>query len=359
MIVRSTTRRSLLKTTAKLALVAPFAATVPSKSRAQKLDSINIAAAPFINPAVIFIASELGWFAKMGLDPKIQSFPDGSLIVAPMISGEVDVGALTCSAGLFNALSRGAPIRAILCNGQGKKGRAVTAIIIGNDLYNAGVKTIGDLKAVKGKIVAVGAAGSINQYGVATALMMAGLDPVNDVNWQTNVGQPDIVKQLGNKQVEVADLTYHLAYLAEKQGFGRIIASRDEYLPDSQTAIVAARTDVLDKRRDVVVRFAVAYIHAARLFNEVAGSPLEHADIVQMITKYIFVKDVNLLDAVAPHWEWIAEDGKPNVASVMAQQDFWANPFKIVEKKKLASDIFEPAIATEATARLDKEKPFG
>jgi NitT/TauT family transport system substrate-binding protein len=359
MIMRTTTRRTLLRTTAKLALTAPFAVAAASKSRAQKLDTLNVAAAPFINPAVVFIASEMGWFAKMGIDPKIQSFPDGSLIVAPMLSGEVDVGALTSSAGLFNALSRGAPIRTILCNGQGKKGRAVTAIVIGSDLYNAGVKTIGDLKQVKGKTVAVGAAGSINQYGIATALTMAGLDPVHDVSWQTNVAQPDILKQLGNKQVEVADITYHLAYLAEKQGFGRIIASRDEYLPDSQTAIIAARTDVLEKRRDVVFRFAIAYIHAARLFNQVAGSPLDHADIVRMITKFIFVKDVSLLDAVAPHWEWIAEDGKPNVASVMAQQDFWVSPFKMVEKKTSAADIFELGIATEATARLDAEKPFG
>jgi NitT/TauT family transport system substrate-binding protein len=78
-----------------------------------------------------------------------------------------------------------------------------------------------------------------------------------------------------------------------------------------------------------------------------------------MITKYIFVKDVNLLNAVAPHWEWIAENGKPNEASVMAQQDFWASPFKMVEKKSPLSGIFESSIAADAAAKLDAEKPFG
>jgi NitT/TauT family transport system substrate-binding protein len=356
---RTTTRRGLLKSTAKIAVLAPFAGAMSRTGWAQQPDVINIAASPFINQAAIFMAGEMGWFAKMGIDPKIRSFPDGSLVVAPMISGEVDIGVVTSSAGLFNSLSRGAPIRAMLCNGQGKKGRAVTAIIVRTDHYEAGIKSIADLARIKGMTAAVGAAGSINQYGIATALTMAGMDPVKDVVWQTSVGQPDIVKQLGQKQIDVADLTYHLAYLAEKQGFGKIIASRDEYLPNSQTAMIAARTDMIEKRRDALVRFGVAYIHSARLFNKVAGNPKEHADIVQMITKYIFVKDVNLLNAVAPHWEWIAENGKPNEASVMAQQDFWASPFKMVEKKSPLSGIFESSIAADAAAKLDAEKPFG
>ena len=70
-----------------------------------------------------------------------------------MISGEVDVGVVTSSAGLFNSLSRGAPIRALFCNGQGQKGRAVTAIIVRTDHYEAGIKSIADLTRIKGMTV--------------------------------------------------------------------------------------------------------------------------------------------------------------------------------------------------------------
>jgi NitT/TauT family transport system substrate-binding protein len=355
----STTRRALLKSGAKVGLLATFGASFARPLGAQKLDTVNIAASPFINQAAIFIANELGYFSKLGIEPKIKSFPDGSLIVAPMISGEVDLGVVTSSAGLFNSLSRGAPIKSVLCIGQGQKGRAVTAIIVRKDHHEAGIRTVADLKALKGKIAAVGAIGSINQYGIATALGMAGLNPVSDITWQTNVPQPDIVKQLGQKQVDLADLTYHLAYLAEKQNFGNIIASRDEILPNSQTAMIAVREDFLSKRRDGVVRFAMAHIHASRLFNKVAGAPTQHRDIVEMITKYIFVKDVGLLTAVAPHWEWIAENGMPNEASVLAQQDFWSDPFKLVEKKVAGPQIFDLSIAAEAMKRLEQEKPFG
>jgi NitT/TauT family transport system substrate-binding protein len=189
-------------------------------------------------------------------------------------------------------------------------------------------------------------------------LKLAGLDPATDVQWQTSVPQPDIVKQLGQKQVDVAEITYHLAHLAQKQGVCRIMLSRDEILPDSQTAMQTARDEMLQRRRDVVVRYAMALIHAGRLFNQVAGDPGKHPDMLKLIVKSILPRDEELLKAVAPHWEWIAEDGRPNIDSVMAQQDFWANTFKFVEHKVPRERVFDAEIAKEATQRLAADKPF-
>jgi NitT/TauT family transport system substrate-binding protein len=70
-------------------------------------------------------------------------------------------------------------------------------------------------------------------------------------------------------------------------------------------------------------------------------------------------RDEALLKAVAPHWEWIAEDGTPNIASIMAQQDFWADTFKMVERKVPQARVVGMTIAKEAVQRLAAEKPFG
>jgi NitT/TauT family transport system substrate-binding protein len=319
---------------------------------------VNVGLSPFINQATIFMANDLGLFSKVGLEIRMKVFMDGALVVAPMVSGEIDLGVMTSSAGFFNSLHRGGPYRAFLCNGQGRRGRAVTAVVVRGDHYDAGVRTLPDLAQMKGKIAAVGAAGSINQYGLASALGLAGLDPARDVQWQTSVPQPDIVKQLGQKQVDVADITYHLAHLAQKQGFCRIMLSRDEILPDSQTAMHTARDEMLQRRRDVVVRYAMACIHAGRLFNQVASDPVKHRDMLKLIVKSILPRDEELLAAVAPHWEWIAEDGRPNISSVMQQQDFWADTFKLVEHKVPRDRVFDTGIASEATQRLAAEKPF-
>jgi NitT/TauT family transport system substrate-binding protein len=137
------------------------------------------------------------------------------------------------------------------------------------------------------------------------------------------------------------------------------LLSRDEILPDSQVAIHTVRDDMLQRRRETVVRYAMACIHAGRLFNQVAGDPDKHADMLKLIVKSIFPRDEALLKAVAPHWEWIAEDGMPNIASIMAQQDFWADTFKMVERKVPQDRVIDASIAKEAVQRLTAEKPFG
>jgi NitT/TauT family transport system substrate-binding protein len=103
----------------------------------------------------------------------------------------------------------------------------------------------------------------------------------------------------------------------------------------------------------------MACIQAGRLFNQVAGDPDKHADMLKLIVKSIFPRDEALLKAVAPNWEWVAEDGMPNVASIMAEQDFWADTFKMVEKKVPQQRVIEPSIAKEAVQRLTAERPFG
>lgn len=354
------TRRGLLKGAAAAGVSVPLAAVGGLRAaRAQRGDTLNVATAPFINQASITVANEMGFFKKVGIGVNLKFFADGAFMMAPLISGEVDVALPTAGAGFFNSLARGGPFRVILCCGQGRRGRAVTTINVRKDHYDNGIQSLKDLPKLKGMLVAVGAAGSINQYGMSSALLQTGLNPLTDVLWQTSVSQPDIVKQLGQKQVDAAEITYHLAYLAQKQGFSRILASRDEYLPDSQLGVLIAREELLQKKRDLLIRFAMAYIHTARLFNQVASDPGKHPDVLQMIIKHIVVKDVELLKAVAPHWEWIAEDGLPNVRSVMEQQDHWADMFKLVEKKVPQARIFDLGIAQEAARRLATENPFG
>jgi hypothetical protein len=43
----------------------------------------------------------------------------------------------------------------------------------------------------------------------------------------------------------------------------------------------------------------------------------------------------------------------------MAQQDFWADTFNIVERKVPEGRVIDASIAKEAVQRLTAEKPFG
>ena len=307
-------------------------------ARAQSTEVLKIGVPPFVNQSAIFLAQDMGWFAKVGIDLKLQMFPDGSLIVAPLVSGEIDIGVVTCSAGLFNAMSRGAPFRAFLCNGQGKAGRSGSAIAVIPELYDQGVKSAADLAKIKGKTIAVPAAGSINQYGIAVALQTVKLNPVSDVNWQTTVSMPDIVKQMGQKQIEVADISYQLAFLAQKQNICRLIASGDElYLltprprNERRSRQCAGRPEGRHRPlrdglypcgplvqqgsgRSGQISRRFAEHHQVHL-RQGRGNPQSHSAPLGMDCR-----------------ERNAERG-----SVMAQQDFWNSPFKMVERRSLVS----------------------
>ena len=81
-------------------------------------------------------------------------------------------------------------------------------------MYAAGVKGPGDLALLKGKRFGITALGSINQYEAALALQKAGLDPRTDVQWVSNIGQPDLVKMLGRDAVDAADLAWQFGSFA-------------------------------------------------------------------------------------------------------------------------------------------------
>lgn len=226
-------------------------------------------------------------------------------------------------------------------------------------MADQGLRSLDDIAKLKGKRVGVGALGSINQFNAAKALNKAGLDPAKDVQWIVNVPQPDLMRMLGQNQLEATDLAYQFGYFAEKNGWGPMIAPGDVIAPNGQISTYAIRKEYLAKNRDVVIRFAMAYLQGVKEFNAAAAAPDKFPEIVDILAKSTTLKDPAVFRAMAPNWSYTNEDGMPVVDSVMEMQDFWSGPyFKFVEKKVSRDDIFDLSVAREAKARLDKEKPF-
>ncbi|HZL38936.1 MAG TPA: ABC transporter substrate-binding protein [Pseudolabrys sp.] len=321
-------------------------------------DVVRIGEGPFITGGGFFVAQAKGYFKKLGIDVQPKMFIDGALAVPSLISGEIDISFMTANAGLFNSIAKGAPIVFVLDRGNNKLGRGYTVINVTNDLYDAGVKSMADFAKLKGKRIGLSATGSINQYLFARALQKAGLDPRKDVQWITNVPQPDLMKMLGQKAVDATDLAYQFGFFAQNNKWGPIVTVDDAIDPDGAVGLYAARTNFINEKRDVAVRFAMAYLQGVKEFNAAAAAPAEHPDIVDILAKSTALKKPELVRAIAPHWSYTNEDGIPNVKSVMQQQNYWADYFHLVEKKVPEDKLFNLSIAREAVTRLEKEKPF-
>jgi NitT/TauT family transport system substrate-binding protein len=334
-------------------------ALTASPRNASAADLVRVGVGPFITGGGFYIARDKGYFDKLGIKVETRQFIDGSMAVPSMIAGELEITNLPAAANLFNSVAKGAPIVIILDWGHNQPGRAYTVTNITQELYDQGVHSLADFAKLKGKTVGVNALGSINQYNIARALEKAGLDPAKDVNWVVNVGQPDLMKMLGQRQVDVTDLAYQFGFFAQNNKWGPIVATGDEIVPNGQIATFAARKDFIAQHRDVMIRFTEAYLQGVKEFNAAAGNPAKHPDIVEILAKSTALNKPELIKAIAPHWSYVNEDGMPQVRSIMDMQDFWAGKdFHLVERKVTEAQLFDLTIAKDAKARLDRDQPF-
>jgi NitT/TauT family transport system substrate-binding protein len=347
-----------MKFTRSLAVFAIMATAFAGSSASAANDVIRVGEGPFITGGGFFVAKEKGYFDKLGITVETKNFIDGALAVPSLISGELDISFMTANAGLFNSISKGAPLVFVLDRGNNKKGRGYTVINVTQEMFDGGVKSLADFARLKGKRIGLSATGSINQYLFARALQNVGLDPRKDVQWVTNVPQPDLMKMLGQKQVDATDLAYQFGYFAQNNKWGPIVAVDDQIDPDGAVGLYAARTEFVKNRRDVLVRFAMAYLQGVKEFNAAAGEPAKYPEIVDILARSTALQKPELVRAIAPNWSASNEDGIPNVKSVMAQQDYWSKYFTYVEKPVAEDKLFDLSIARDAKARLDTENPF-
>jgi NitT/TauT family transport system substrate-binding protein len=225
-------------------------------------------------------------------------------------------------------------------------------------MYNKGLHSIDDFGKLKGRRIGLSALGSINQYTMSLALLKAGLDPSNDVQWIVNIPQPDIVKMLGQQQVDASDLAYNIAAMGQMNGLAHIVGTGDEVAPNGQIATYAVSKTFLAGHRDVLVRWTMAYLQGVRDFNAAAADPDHHPEIVAILAKGTGAKP-EIVRTIAPHWSYINEQGTPNVSSIMEMQDFWSGShFKMVDKKVNRKELFDLSITKDASDRLAREKPF-
>jgi NitT/TauT family transport system substrate-binding protein len=317
---------------------------------------LRVAVTSAAENAPFFAAVEKGMFGKLGLDVKVDVMPSGVEISNALASGTVDVG-LFGTFPFLTAVSRGVPVVLIGHTWNNALNNPQSEILSVIAREGSGVP-VGDLAKLKGKKVGVNAVGSINQYDMSRALQKAGLDPRKDVQWVIGPPQPDLMKMLGQKQVDAIEVAYQFGFFAQNNKWGPIVATGDQVEPNSSISVYAARRDFVQGKRDVFVRFTMAYLEGVKEFNAAATAPDKYPDVAEILAKNTFLGKPEIVRAIAPHWSYVSEDGIPPIDSILAMQDYWADYFTYVEKKTPRSQLFDLSVAQEAKRRLDREKPF-
>src|SRR6202043_1140617 len=144
-----------------------------ASSFAQSSNSVKVASSGIASDIGFFIAYKKSYFRAEGLDVSLTTLANSPQMIGPLGMGQLDVGAGTVAAGLYNAVAQNIAIRAVADKGSMRAGYGFSGLLVRKDLVDSGrFKSFKDLKGLK---IAVGTFGSANSSAVNEALKRGGL----------------------------------------------------------------------------------------------------------------------------------------------------------------------------------------
>ena len=303
-------------------LVGFVAAAVSAPAATGVAQTITVGTTNSTSDAPIFIADRKGYFGAEGLDVRVVAFRSASDMVAPLGAGQIQAGAGSASAGLYNAFARGIRIRIVADKASSPPGYGGTKILVRRDHLESG--RYRDVTDLKGMRFAMNAPGVSNTSTLNTLLNSVGLRYA-DVE-TIDLPFPDHVVALKNKSVDAAASVEPAPTIAIRNGDAVLVRSDDEILPYHQIAVLLYAEDFALRRADAARRFMRAYMRAVRFYNgalqngRLDGPNAE--EVIAILSEATPIKSRDIYKAMTP--TGMNPDGRVNRASLAYDLAFYA-----------------------------------
>lgn len=312
-------------------------------------EPVTIGTANTATDVGFYLAEARGYFKDAGIEPKLIPFASAAQMIAPLGTGELDVGGGTVAAGLYNSVSRGINLRIVADKGSITQDYEYSTLIVRKDLADSGrYKGLSDLKGLK---IAAAAQGAGSESSLNEALKKGGLK-FGDVD-VLHMGFPEMLAALNNKVIDGCVTNEPTLSLALKQGVA-VRASKDVIYPGQQTAVVLYSEKFMKSRRALGEKFMVAYLRAIRDYNralkdgKLAGPGAD--EIIKVLTEATPVKDpavYRTMNAFA-----VDPDGKINLAALDNDLAFFRERGLIKDQKLGSADVVDQSFAAAAVKEL-------
>jgi NitT/TauT family transport system substrate-binding protein len=334
-----------------LALGAVLAAFIPAAS-AQTPEEVKVGLTNVSSDVGFFIADKKGYFAAEGIKATTTTFASAAKMIAPLGTGQLDVGGGTAAAGLYNAVERGIDIKIVADKASVKEGYEYSTLLVRKDLSDSGrYKSLADLK---GMTIATAAQGAGSESALNEALKKGGLK-FSDVN-VVYMGFPEMLAALKNKGIDGGITNEPTVTRTIEQGFA-VRASSTAIYPGQQTAVVLYADEFI-KRRAIAQRFMNAYIRALRDYNDalkdgrIAG--LGADEIIAILNQYTRIKDPKVYRDMTPFAA--NPDGHVNKATLQNDYDFFKGR-GLISGHVTVDQVIDNSFADETVRQLGMYKP--
>lgn len=322
-------------------------------SFAAGLQTVKVGIANTSADVGFFIARENGYFRDEGLDVHFIPFASAALMIAPLGTGQIDVGSGTVSAGLYNAVLRGVKLRVVADKGSMQPGYDYSTLLVRKDLVDSGrFKSLADLK---GMTVAVTAKGAGSESALNEALKKGGLT-MHDVN-VVYLGFPEDLPALENKKIDACITDEPTLTQAIDAGVA-VRASKSPIYPGQQNAVVLY-SEGFAANRDLAERFMIAYVRALRFYNgaladgKLAGP--NSGEVIKILVKDTKLKNAALYRQITPNGA--NPDGALQEAAMRNDLAYFKSQGYVTGKIHVA-DVVDESFVRAAVAKLGPYKPM-
>ncbi len=290
------------------------------------------------------IAFERGYFQEQGLNVEFVPFDNTARMTPSLATGELDVGAGGVSAGLFNAIARGVPIRIVAPQAQHDPGASGVFFMVRADLIESGA--FADYPDLRGRKIAIPGRGTAPDFAVGLSLARAGLDTADCE--LVELSFPDMIPALANGVVDVAVQAEPAAVQAVTRG----AAVKWRELADIRSGIqftVVLYSPQFAEQSDAARRWMVAYVKGVRDYNDAFGRNLGRAEVVEILTRHTLVKNPALYEQMG--YASIDPNGRVGQASLAEQHDWYLQQGLVTQAVDL-QQVVDLSFADFALERL-------
>ena len=338
-----------------LAVVAMLTVSGGSLHAAEPV-AVRVGIAQASSDVGLYLAEKKGYFKAEGLTVSFIPFDSGARMVAPLGAGQLDVGAGSPAAGLYNAVARGINIKIVADKGSTPPGYGFQPLLVRKDLVDSGrFKTLKDLKGMK---IAGSAPGSASTSTLNEALKKAGLK-YTDVE-RVFMGFPQHVIALQNKAVDASMTTEPSATRAVQSGAAVRVMGDDEIYPNHQLAVILYGGQFIKEQPDAARRFMRAYLRAVRDYNDalvnghIAGPNAD--EVIAALTQYTPIKDPAVFRSI--NTQGCNPDGHLNIDSLRKDLDFYREQGEVTANVTVEQAV-DHSFVDAALKELGPYKPKG
>ncbi|MEV8085790.1 ABC transporter substrate-binding protein [Pseudarthrobacter oxydans] len=312
--------------------------------------SVNVGVVTSASDAPMFIADAKGYFKEEGLDVNFRSFDSAAKMIAPLGSGDLDVGGGAPSAGFYNAVARDVRLKIVADKGTLNEKHTYMPMMVRADLVKDG--KVRGLEDLKGLSVAEPAQATATASSLSSMLESAGLS-YDDVK-HSYLGFGEHLAAFANGGIDASLTTEPNATLMEEEGVAVRFASPADAYGSQQLAVILYNAAFAENTA-VGNCFMKGYLRGVR--DYVAAFEAGHLDtakadeVVNIVSNATGIKP-DLYRKIVPNY--IDPDGKLDQASMQKDYDFFIDQGVIEGKPIELTSIIDTSFAETAVAGLGK-----